>query len=421
MIGNENTFGILSSKRIPRLCKIPLFATFGQIDCDISPIPATISLDNESDLKRLRGFHKNLLSNVLKVFKEFFVIDKSSYLIVPLDEYNEINWNLVNTEIPIPKRLSYDQIVNMQFKAQDYSNKVINPVYRYTDQNYVVVNVLEHKSPLTAFPDASKAENYKEYYESKNEKIYRDDQFLVEVRGISKNLNLFFPGGGNYGDKKSKRILREEYVPELCHNYKFPGDYWLKATLLPSICHRIHYMLLSEEIRMWMIKEKIDLGHEEQIYQLDVDYNDFDERKEIFDMPDTGSELEKLENFDRVFKEQLKSETQMISSQSRALALQNNFEVPLDFDRNWLTVTEADIEYYCQFIGNKKSNPSSSSSILQKVSTSSVGQSLFSSVRSLKDSEKRAEIKLLRLTNLDGSVQQKDLIKVLTTAKSGNC
>jgi endoribonuclease Dicer len=69
---------------------------------------------------------------------------------------------------------------------------------------------------------------------------------LIEVKGISKNLNLFFPGIGNKGKQQKQKQERENrtetLVPSICHNFKFPADYWMKALLLPSVCHRMHYL-----------------------------------------------------------------------------------------------------------------------------------------------------------------------------------
>jgi endoribonuclease Dicer len=417
LIGSKNTFGILTAKRIPRLCKIPLFQSFGKIMCEINPLPTAVSIADNSKLQLLRRFHVNIFRDILKVFKKFCVIDKSSYLVVPLDEYQEINWTLVEQfkDMPPPQNLSNEQIKSMVFEPEDYLYKVINPVYRCSDQNYVVVDVLTHKTPQSPFPDQTRADTYATYYKLRDHEIKRNDQFLVEVKGIANNYNLFFPGTGSSGEnKKSQKKLREEYVPELCHNYTFPGDYWLKATLLPAICHRMHYLLIAEELRMWLIKEQIDLGRKKQTYELDVDYGNYDERSSEA-MEYYAEDLDELENFDKFFHDQSNAEKQAKKSQKQTLSVWNNNKMmPVDLDRNLMNITEADIDYYVYFTGKHSSTHSNLRD--NKIYAKRHG----TSAKALKDSASRADIGLIHLTSENNSIQQKDLIKVLTTANSGD-
>jgi endoribonuclease Dicer len=53
--------------------------------------------------------------------------------------------------------------------------------------------------------------------------------------------------------KRKRHELQEDFeenlVAELCMRFEFPSVLWLKATCLPSILHRINYLLLAEELR----------------------------------------------------------------------------------------------------------------------------------------------------------------------------
>ena len=49
--------------------------------------------------------------------------------------------------------------------------------------------------------------------------------------------------------------LQEHLVPELCYKINFPSVYWLKATTLPSILHRICQLLVAEDLRVTIAKE----------------------------------------------------------------------------------------------------------------------------------------------------------------------
>ena len=53
--------------------------------------------------------------------------------------------------------------------------------------------------------------------------------------------------------KRKRHELHEEFeenlVAELCMRFDFPSVLWLKATCLPTILHRVTYLLLAEELR----------------------------------------------------------------------------------------------------------------------------------------------------------------------------
>ena len=53
----------------------------------------------------------------------------------------------------------------------------------------------------------------------------------------------------------SPKNLKEHLVPELCTKINFPALYWLKATTLPSILHRILQLLIAEDLRCLIAKE----------------------------------------------------------------------------------------------------------------------------------------------------------------------
>lgn len=49
--------------------------------------------------------------------------------------------------------------------------------------------------------------------------------------------------------------FEEHLIPELCRMIHFPALYWLKASTLPSILHRITQLLIAEDLRATIIKE----------------------------------------------------------------------------------------------------------------------------------------------------------------------
>lgn len=58
---------------------------------------------------------------------------------------------------------------------------------------------------------------------------------------------------------KRKRVEEEDFaehlIPELCKKVEFPSLYWLKATALPSIMHRVSSLLLADELRGIIARE----------------------------------------------------------------------------------------------------------------------------------------------------------------------
>lgn len=425
LIGNEMGYGILTSKRIPKLCKMPLFPSYGELEVEISDLPSQVTINNDSELNILQSFHVALFRDVLKTWKNYFVLDKSSYLIVPLTEDDKINWSLAQDfkQVPQPKRLTYDEINATDFTHDEYYRRVINPVYRETESNYVVLDVREDMSPLSRFP-SNVYSNFKEYIESKFDTTVRKvQQPMIEVKGISSNLNLFFPGEGSSGRQRrhEREQLNEFLIPEVCHNYKFPADYWLKAMLLPSVCHRIHYLLFAEELRNWLLDEKIDEGLDiDQVCELDVDYGNYDQRNQLLNQANREEQtLGKYPNRAELLNQlQMMKATQCSTGENphtRALLLWDKSKLPIDIDRNWLTVTEVDLDYYLSFLDMEKHKVSPGSiSQLQQLNGSPPRVDRF-----LMDVDDRAAIQILQLDDSCKRVQQKDLIKVLTTSNAG--
>lgn len=53
--------------------------------------------------------------------------------------------------------------------------------------------------------------------------------------------------------------FEEHLIAELVSRYQFPSLYWLKATTLPSIIHRITHFLIAEQLRV-IIQTDTKLG-----------------------------------------------------------------------------------------------------------------------------------------------------------------
>lgn len=68
--------------------------------------------------------------------------------------------------------------------------------------------------------------------------------------------NSFFRS--EYKIKKNKKEddgFEETLIPELCYLISCPAWYCLKVTLLPSVFHRVHHLLIAEEFRQTIAAE----------------------------------------------------------------------------------------------------------------------------------------------------------------------
>jgi endoribonuclease Dicer len=211
---------------------------------------------------------------------------------------------------------------------------------------------------------------------------------------------------------EKRQYLSEILIPELSHNYKFPADYWLKAMLLPCIIHRANYLLLAEELRLKLIADGIDDGRGHQVFKLDINYGNYDNRETIIEEKDRSDMVEESSlppgEFEKLLKEILLEKKKNISS---GFKTSQNMTLPVDLERDLLNVTVVDIENYTTYVLKNNQIGGGSQLLLRKK---------VSKVLSLKDTENRKEIKLLNFNGKNCSIQQKDLIKVLTTSNSGD-
>lgn len=305
LLQSDQSFGILTDSRslLPELCAMKLFKSFGQIDVKLVVKPVIVKILAQEQLDRLRDFHVMIFRDLLNVWQNFFVFKGDSFLIVPTIGDN-INWSVVDTfpMLQKPRMMNTIEKRNMIFKPENFLHKVICPVYRANceDQSYIVTHVMTNMSAESEFASNNFA-TYKEYFENNyNLEIEQKGQFLIQVKGVGNDLNLMFPGRGSHGKTKkyerTKMTQREIYIPEICHNYMFPGDLWLKATLLPCVLHRIHFLLLAETLRVTLMDQLRITNNLPQQYILDVDYGDYESRKNDVAEDQANEDSEEADN-----------------------------------------------------------------------------------------------------------------------------
>ncbi|XP_062563406.1 endoribonuclease Dcr-2-like [Armigeres subalbatus] len=454
LYNSENNFGIMTTKPLPALAKMKFFVTLGLIDVQLVETPIVLtSAGSEVELALLKQFHITIFRDILKLWKEFLVYDFSnqdnSFMVVPMKQSQQIDWMLVRefqnlneapSEVPTMFR------AKMKFDAENYRHKVICPWYKNNkEQPYVVTMVHEHLTPDSPFPNAD-YRSYADYFsQAYHLAVVKPDQFLIEVKGITSYLNRLNPGVEDDGKSTRSKHWRfnEILIPELVHNYHFPADYWLKATLLPSALHRINYLLLAENIRVDLAtganvgclenrkiedveveyKERKGKQLEEEVQFLDLE-DDEDEDDE-FDLEEARQSLLAPEDLSQLARNQMNS-----FSGDIPMPWQED-EEPVDIERNWDQVKKMDLDYYNAFV-NKFSDLSIREMTAERMSTaytSALHRRVTSSPKrqpmAILDVpiEQKFAIKLLSLTPTNTynlNVQQKDIIKALTTKSSSD-
>ncbi|KAG4075988.1 hypothetical protein HA402_003814 [Bradysia odoriphaga] len=423
LLSSCNDLGLLTSKKLPDLAAMKFFITLGEIGVDVSA-PQKVILDDADQLSRLRNFHATLFTDVLQIQQTFLVYDyrneANSFFVVPVTN-NEINWQLVDKFQTLPEFeiLSQNKRTEMKFVEDDYKFKVVSPVYRVDQkQRYIVTKIHTDKTPNSPFPNDNHT-SYADYFKEKyNKNIVNAEQFLIEVKGVTQSLNFLTPGEADGGARKYITKGPELLVPELCHNYRFPGDLCLKALLLPSILHRLHYLLHANTLRNKILK------------YLDVQVDEYRPKPVI-------TKMARRPVFDNVADDELISSRSIIipdPNQTPARQLSSNeivslndvllypwpevFE-PLNLERNQTEIYPIDLEYYHAFVTKKLRDVS-----LQKTRIQPNQYTLSAGNLSICDAaiEEKAKIHLLQI-GIDGPTngpEQCDILAALTSASAGD-
>lgn len=252
---SKRCLAIVTAKPLPKLGTMKLYQNYGAIDCSVIARPIQLKL-TENELKRLRNFHVVLFKDLVDTWKDFFVCDlEHTYMIAPMDG-NAIWWDIVDEfqEMEPVREKSELERMNVDYRPEDWLHRVVCPWYRrhpsLSDERYVVTKILDNLRPNTKFPKNEYA-SYASYVEDKYQaRVMQPKQFLLLVKGVTQKLNRLHPGQGENGKKIASAPRTVILIPELCHNFKFPGDLWLKMTMLPTVLHRVQYLLLAEELRI---------------------------------------------------------------------------------------------------------------------------------------------------------------------------
>lgn len=412
LLRSKHTYGILTAKKLPRMGQLTCYQSFGEITCSVSNEPTLITLDNRQKLFELKRFHCILFRSILDVWKEYFVYDhKDSVIIVPTVNH-QIDWNIVKKyQTEGEKRLkmkekTMDERKNVVYSKEDWQNYVVTKWYRPENTKYIVTQVLEDKTPLSAFP-TDDFQNFAEYMTKKYPrvtKVMNNNQFLVGVKPISSHLNFLSPKGENAQEKRLKDE-KEFLIPEMCHNFGYPADLWLKAIHLPSILHRMTYTLHAEHIRNTI-----------NAY-VGISIHNYIPRPLIATQPPSPSKFNVLiEKKEKKEKKLPENGVNVLTPSTSNLNFQDGF----DLDRYFDMIYEVDIDF-CYYLLNRPSDgfDISQNAILQHQSVPNV-PTLPDITKLDEDLWKINMLNTKITTPITRGVEQHDLLAALTTSSSGD-
>ncbi|EZA61552.1 Endoribonuclease Dicer [Ooceraea biroi] len=347
LLNDKSGFGILSTKRMAEIPSFPIFMKDGKLNVDVKSNHATMTL-SENDIKLLKRFHFLLFTDIIPAIKPFMLFDndnlENSFLIVPLTENQEINWDVVKTYQCVER---IEPSMPFHFRICDYELALVTPTYRGSSNVYVVTRVCDDLTPESPFPNED-FDTFTHYYNEKHELVIQNlQQSMLEVKPIPVKINYIKPRGSLGGSAKYKKAddtvedLQEHLIPELCWKINFPALYWLKATTLPSILHRVCQLLIAEDLRETIAREAgIGTITLEKLPALTFE----------------GS-IEKLRNEHQTNESDLTLDdsierTQLDQPDLNAPELGDDRE-PQDLYRNMEQVQVIDIQYYNQFMSVK--------------------------------------------------------------------
>ncbi|KAK9499033.1 hypothetical protein O3M35_003549 [Rhynocoris fuscipes] len=274
-------FGILTLKKIPKICPFPIFTRSGEVRVSLRLCSTNVTL-SEHSVQTISSFLNFIFTSVLRLQKYLMSFDpeaeENSFFIVPTKKNengeNEVDWEFLeliyNRRDEFPHNVSEEERKNFVFDPARYHDAVVMPWYRNQDQPqyFYVAEICNHLNPKSAFP-GSDYSTFEDYYMKKyGIQIQNFVQPLLDVDHTSARLNFLTPRYVNRkgvalptSSEETKKAKRENLeqkqilVAELCLVHIVPASLWRQAVCLPCILYRINALLLADEIRITVANE----------------------------------------------------------------------------------------------------------------------------------------------------------------------
>ncbi|KAH8316364.1 hypothetical protein KR067_005872 [Drosophila pandora] len=361
-------YALLLRNKLPRLAEMPLFCNQGKLHVRVAAEPREIVLDSDIKVELLQQFHVTIFRSILRIWQPFFVFDRlareNSYLVVPLAvgaaKAEVIDWPLVTKfqSLPEVKRSSVQQRKEAPPPCpEDFEGKIVTQWYaNYEEKRMLVTKVHRDLTPHSYMEKNHQDKTYYTFTMSKYSNhigdVVHKDQFMIEVRELTEQLNFYVQQRGK-SSAQSKARAKVVLIPELTFNFDFPGDVWLKMIFLPSILRRLHFLLHAEALRK-KFNAYLGLQH---LPINGVDYKprpvdiDWSLKRNVDPLGNALADDEFMEQ--RSLLEPMKTkplEESLAKLEITDLANKwQDYMEPTDISRNLMTTYPVELSYYYQF------------------------------------------------------------------------
>ncbi|EDV54938.1 endoribonuclease Dicer [Drosophila erecta] len=361
-------YAILLRNMLPRLAEMPLFSNQGKLLVRVANEPLRVVIENTEQLELLHQFHGMVFRDLLKIWQPFFVLDRrskeNSYLVVPLllgaDQQKRIDWPLVTKFQRLPQAEKSSVLQRKQQTAprpEDFEGKIVTQWYaNFETKRMVVTKVHRELTPLSFMEKNHQDKTYYEFTMSKYGNhigdVVHKDKFLIEVRELTDQLNFYVQNRGK-SSAQSKARAKIILIPELCFNYEFPGDLWLKLIFLPSILNRMHFLLHAEALRK-RFNTYLNLhmlpfnGIDYMPKPLEIDFS----LKRNVDHLGNVIPTEDVEEPKSLLEPMRTKSLEMSKGSLEITELENSWQQymePVDLSRKLLSVLPVELDYYYKF------------------------------------------------------------------------
>ena len=209
----------------------------------------------------IRRFHRYLFSQLLRMPLEDDPEKPDGFYIVLLDDSGR-RIDIEYMEQCEERAVSFEDPHNPAIEEfTRLHDAVVLPTHREVGgrrETFILSSVCKRLSPMSPFPDPSKAKTFKEYFEVIHRcKVTKLDQPLLEVEHMSLRVNVLVDRKKLKESSKKRSYRRIRLIPELCELGPLPASLLSAALMVPSILYRITSLLLAMQLR-----ESIAVGYD---------------------------------------------------------------------------------------------------------------------------------------------------------------
>ncbi|XP_073247902.1 endoribonuclease Dicer-like isoform X3 [Porites lutea] len=248
-------FGLLTNVPIPAVRSFKLYPDYGEvtvtIKCHKAPLRARMT---QQDLEIAQKFHCFLFSQALREsvrFKPKGSDGSTDGYFVVLLKPNGYDVDYDSMRHALTRQTSLKLLTGETCKID--VDMVVSKNYTESRQKFAVLNVRHDRSPMSPFPDKSKAKTFEGYFREYYGKSFTTmKQPLIEVKDISGRVNFLVD---RKVAAKTKRDVIELF-PELCNVFPISASLLSVSLMLPSILHRVNALLLVGDVKTMVDGER---------------------------------------------------------------------------------------------------------------------------------------------------------------------